>query len=91
MSSLKSRIGQLEKAPALAGTAPLKSNDLSACRRRCELMLEVSGTPGERADLEATIASIDAGTYPLPEPLPSNMDERAKRTREMMIAEFDID
>ena len=46
-------------------------------------MLEVAGTPGERADLLATLAAIDEGIY-RPERPAANMDARAKRSHAML-------
>lgn len=97
--SLKHRVGQLERASigfatSLQGTVDaIAERDMRAIKKRCEMILEFSEDDPARAEqMRLTIARIDSGDYPALDPVPTNMDERAKRMtkllREQYLAEY---
>ena len=95
MNSLKTRIGQLEQAPAMRGANDLAeaqrmtvAQNLAAIKARCQRLLEVSENPSQREGLIRTIAEIEGGQFKIPAPLPRDYDARAKVMRERMMADF---
>lgn len=91
-ATIKTRLARLESAPALKGASDLREaerlseeQNLAAVRTRCTMMLGVSGSPGERAEVQELIDAIDAGTY-RPGERAANVDERAKCSHAILAA-----